>query len=163
MTKKQLVGSKIKKWLEVEGYIAKLSFPQDFDFALNLFDKNDNALGYSISKPNNIDIIGISMNIKIPEEIIKNTISKLKEEEKTGVKQAMHRELLKIIQDHRIDKDLKEIGADERVYLDGFTRHRFMKSFLRVRNVQLYLMSVLRSKFGGEINTTSTSNHSMYG
>lgn len=161
MTKKQLIGSKIKKWLEEEGYNVELSFQKNFDFALDLFDKSGNALGYSISKPDNMDVIGITMNIKIPDSIV-NIISKLKDEQKIEIKQAMHRELLKIIQDHRIDKDLKEIQANERVYLDGFTRHTFIKSFVRVRNVQLYLISVLRNKFGGEITATSTSDHSMY-
>ena len=161
MAKKQQIGSKIKKWLDIEGYKTEFLFPKGFDFALELFDKSGKALGYSISKPENADVIGISMNIKIPKEIV-DIISELKEGEKISITQAMHRELLKLIQDHKIDKDLKDIQADERVYLDGLTRHNFMQSFVRVRNVQLYLISVLRNKFGGEITATSTPDHSMY-
>ena len=101
------------------------------------------------------------MRIQSPQNIV-DKITQLKMEQKIELTQAMHRELLKLVQDHQIDKNLKSIQVDERVFLDGFTRQKFMESFIRVRNVQLYLISVLRNKFGGEVTPTSTSDHSMY-
>jgi len=162
MAKKQQIGSKIKKWLETEGYQVKLLFPKGFDFALDLFDSSGKGLGYSVSKPENIDVIGIAMNIQLPKKIT-DIVAKLTAGQKIELTQAMHRELLKLIQDHAIDKNLKHVQADERVYLDGLTKQKFMESFTRVRNVQLYLISVLRNKFGGEaVTTTSTPEHPMY-
>lgn len=162
MAKKQQIGSKIKKWLETEGYQVKLLFPKGFDFALELSDNSGKSLGYYVSKPENIDVIGITMTIRLPKKIT-DIVAKLTDNQRIELTQAMHRELLKLIQDHAIDPNLKQIEVDERVYLDGFTKQKFMESFRKARNVHLYLISVLRNKFGGEaVTTTSTPEHPMY-
>lgn len=162
MARKIPVGSRIKKWLEDEGFKVELLFPKNFDFVLEATTPDGKGMGFSISKPTNADVLGVSAGIVPPKEIV-DIVKKLSDGEKIQLTQAMHRELLKIVQDHHVDKNLEKVDVIERIYPENITRQKFMDSLLRVRNAQLYLISVIRNRFGGQAgNPPSTSDHSMY-
>jgi len=159
MAKKQ-VGTKIKKWLEQETLTVNLTTPKGFEFVLQAEEPKAN-IPYTISQPGVLDVIGISAQINSPKEVT-DIFKQVKEDLKTELIQSMHRELLKIVHDHVIDKDLKNITVTERIYLENLTRQNFMNSHTNVRNAYLYLISVLRGHFAGLKNPQTTAGYTMY-
>ncbi len=159
MAKKQ-VGTKIKKWLEQENLTVNLTSQKGFEFVIQADDTKAN-IQYGISQPNNSDVVGISAQLICPKEVT-NIVKQVKEDLKIELTQSMHRELLKMIHDHTIDKDLKNIIITERIYLDNFTQQNFQNSLTIVRNTYLYLISVLRGHFAGLKPSQPTTGYTMY-
>jgi len=159
MAKKQ-IGTRIKKWLEHENLVVNLTTPKGYEFVLQANEPKAN-IPYSVVKANGFDVIGISAQLNSPKEVT-DIFKQVKEPQKIELTQSMHRELLKIVNDHTIDKDLKNIIITERIYLENLTRQNFMNSHTKVRNAYLYLISVLRYNFAGLKNPQPTTGYSMY-
>ena len=163
MARKIAVGSRIKKWLENEGFKVELPLVEKFDFVLEIKDPSGKGTLFSISKPAEADVIGISSGVRNPQKEIVDVFKKLEDGDKIQITQAMHRELLKMVQDHHIEKNLVSVDVTERIYPENLNRQKFMDSFIRVRNAQLYLVSAIRNRFGGQVgNPPSTLIHPMY-
>lgn len=144
MPRKREWGTQIKKWLENEGFNVHFIQDKKFDFVLEIRYPNDKKMGFSISKAVSVDMIVVNAGILCPKEVV-DLMKKLKVEEKNEIIQPMHRELLKMVQDHKIEDDLTKINVLERVYPENnLSRQQLMDSFLRARNANQYLMSVIR-------------------
>jgi len=162
MSKKNF-GTTIKKWLDEEYARVELGSNDQFEFGIILPDAIGKDMGLSLGQPRGKNIITITCHMIMPKEIT-GVVAELKLEQKVKLVQALHRELLKIVQDHTVNKDLEFITFGERVYIDNLKRQSLMDSILKVRNVALYLLSSLRKEFGGfETPTPSTPEFSMYG
>lgn len=147
MARKKELGTKIKKWLEHEGLNVELLLSKGFEFQLLITNAYGLGLEFAVSQPEGKEVIGISSTINQPKEVT-DIFKKLSKTEKNSILQPMHRELLKIVQDHHIDGNLKSISLIERIYVENLTRQKFMESLLRLRNMDLYLVSVLQHHFG---------------
>ena len=160
MAKKQ-AGTIIKKWLESEGLIVNLGTQKKLEFLIEAEDTVSKIV-FSISQPTAIDVVTISAQIvfgKDDKDIFKKVQPDLQQE----LIQSLHRELLKLVHDHSVDKDLKNIQMTERVYIDGgLNRNNFMDALVKVRNAYLYLTSVLIGHFGGLELPKATTGYTMY-
>ncbi len=162
MSKKNF-GTTIKKWLDEEYARVELGSNEQFEFGIILPDVVGKDMGLSLGQPRGKNIITITCHMIMPKEVTE-IVAELKPEQKIKLVQALHRELLKIVQDHIVNKDLKSITFSERVYIDNLKRQRLMDSILKVRNVAFYLISSLRKEFGGfETPPPSTPDNLMYG
>jgi len=147
MARKKELGTKIKKWIEHDGLNVELLLRKGYEFQLPITNAYGLGLEFLISQREAKDVIIIASTINQPKEVT-DIFKKLSKTEKVSILQSMHRELLKIIQDHHIGNDLKSISLIERIYIENLTRQKFMESLLRLRNMDLYLISVLRHHFG---------------
>lgn len=160
MAKKQN-GTKIKKWLEAENLTVNFATHKGFEFSLEAVDKGSKIV-FVVSQPTAIDVITISAQIPFGKDVT-DLFKKVQPDLKQELTQSLHRELLKIIHDHTVDKDLKNIVMTQRIYLDGgLSRHNFMDAFIKVRNAHLYLISVLRGHFAGLKMPHPTTGYTMY-
>jgi len=105
--------------------------------------------------------MGIVAQINCPKEVT-DIFKQVKDDLKIELTQSMHRELLKMIHDHTVDKDLKNINITERVYLENLTRQNFINSLIKVRNAYLYLISILVGDFAGLKTPQPTTGYTMY-
>jgi len=161
MVVKKQVGTRIKKWLEYEGYTIQLSSPNNFEFVIEVNDPNS-GVKFAISQPSGAGIIGVTTRLNQPKEVVE-IFKEVKKELRVNLLQSMHRELLKMVQDHNIDGNLKTISLVERVYVENLTRQKLIESVIKLRNTSLYLVSVLRGQFAGlQTLQPKTSDLSMY-
>lgn len=163
MVSKKQTGTRVKKWLENEGYNVQLSTPSGWEFAIQIIDPFQNGINVSIAEPVKIEVLGITVQLIMPPTVIE-IVKKLPKVSKIELIQSLHRTLLSMIQDHVIDGELKSIKLTERIYVENLTRQKLFESILKLRNTLLYLISVLRHNFGQEeAPQPSTTNHSFYG
>ncbi len=161
MASKKQVGTRIKKWLEHEGFTVQLTTPKDFEFVIGVDDPSSH-MKYAISQPNGMEAIGITTRLVQPKEVV-GIFKQVDKELRIDLLQSMHRELLKMVQDHNIDGGLKSISLIEKIFVENLTRQKLIESIIRLRNTSLYLLSVLRHQFVGlQAPQPKTSDFSMY-
>ena len=158
---KKQVGTRIKKWLEHEGFTVQLTTPKDFEFVIDVDDPNS-GVRFAVSQPRGTESIGITTRLVQPKEVV-DIFKQVDKELRIELLQSMHRELLKMIQDHNIDGGLKSISLIEKVFVENLTRQKLIECIIRLRNSSLYLLSVLRHQFAGlQTPQPKTSDFSMY-
>lgn len=163
MASQKQTGTRIKKWLEEEGYTIQLSSEKEWEFIIHVIDPFEKGIDIAISQRVGMGIMGIVTGISLPKNIIA-IFEKLDKGSKIELIQSLHRTLLSMIQDHVVDGDLKKISITERVYVENLTRQKFMESFIKLRNTLLYLIAVLRHTFGQEEapQPSTTPKHDFY-
>jgi len=163
VVKKKSFGITIKKWLDEEFPKTILTSDDQFEFSIEIENAVVKGLNIVISQPKEKNVVGIVCQLRLPKDVT-NIVKEFTDEQKVKLTQSLHRELLKMIQDHTVDKNLDFVLITERVYFDNLNRQKLMDGITKIRNVMLYLISLIRDKFGGfDTPPPSTPDNSMYG
>jgi len=160
LASKQL-GTRIKKWLEEEGFQVLLSTPKGTEFQITVSDAYGIGMSFVVLQLIKKNVVVVNTNMALPE--VTKIVKKLDDDTKIKLSQSIHRSLLTMVQDHQIKPNLETITITERIYVENITRQNFFGSIIKVRNTALYLISVLRGHFAqSKTSQPSTPSHDMY-
>jgi len=160
LASKQL-GTRIKKWLEEDGFQVLLSTPKGLEFQITVSDAYGIGMAFVVLKLEKKNAVVLNTNMAFPD--VTKIVKKLDNDTKNKLSQSIHRSLLTMVQDHHIKPNLESISLIERVYVENITRQKFYESLIKIRNTVLYLLSVLRGHFAqSKTSQPSTPSHDMY-